>query len=96
MEFSVTQNSIQIIDSYTFSKIDFDRCLDYIEDKYYTNVFDMRGRKSLKKEWAMYNLMYRLGINRKSTGNVTLVSHITKFRMKLFNIIGSIAFLIID
>lgn len=67
MELRIRKDTVQLRDSWDISKKDFDTVLDlvHIED-YIPN----RTRKSLKREWAVHNFFYNLGIKRDKTGHV--------------------------
>lgn len=74
MKYTVTTHNVHIEDSYKMKGRNFGKALDEIESQTYygqTDVFD-RSRFSLKMEWAVHNVLYRLGIKRAQTKDVDM------------------------
>lgn len=70
---TVTENNINITDSYTYSKKSFKQILNEIK-KYSTNckVTINRSINNLCREWATHNLLYNLHLFRSHTKDVDL------------------------
>lgn len=87
---------MKIYDSFLVHKDRFESEINVIR---YMNpdcpIWHLRSMGSMKREWATHNLLYSLGIKRKSTKDVDL-DFTQKWYMKLaYWVIGNIALLVI-
>ena len=72
MIYIISDNSLQICDSYLYSKHDMIPSLRLIKDRYpHFNIW-MRSMSSLRAEWIVHNACYRLHILRSHTADVDL------------------------
>ena len=58
MDFLVNRDKVIIYDSFLFNKKDFETCLEYIEDIYYSDVFKNRTIKSDRFSLTNLNVLY--------------------------------------
>lgn len=72
MKIDISKNNVHIYDSYAYSKKAFDVIIDYAVQKSPDCEVFKRSRYSLKMEWAVHNLLYRLGLYRDRTKDVDL------------------------
>jgi len=74
MEFVVTDQNIQIKNSYKVSVTkEMEDILDYLRDLYPDNsVLNKRKNPSLIREWKGHNFLYKLGIIKSHTKDVDL------------------------
>ena len=72
VECQVRKNGINLLDSYRISKKDFSEVLEEKRGLYPQNPVWNRSIKSLKREWALHNFLYLLGVARKKTKHVFL------------------------
>ena len=72
MEYTVSDNNLQLIDSYKVSKKRFDGELNRIEAIHPVSDVWKRSRCSMKLEWATHNGLYALGIKRDHTKDVDI------------------------
>lgn len=71
MSVYVDANNIRIEDSYTINHKQFKNVLNKLKTSFTSNVFT-RSMWSLCCEWAVHNVLYRLGIWRSHTKDVDL------------------------
>lgn len=95
MDFLVNRDKVIIYDSFLFNKKDFETCLEYIEEIYYSEVFKNRSIKSLKKEWAICNFLHDCGIWTDRTTNVLFKNKLNKIENILINSFGRVAYWLI-
>ena len=72
MTFIITGDSLQICDSYLYSKHDMLTSLNLIKDRYPHSDIWQRSMRSLRAEWIVHNACYRLHILRSHTADVDL------------------------
>ena len=72
MTFIITGDSLQICDSYLYSKHDMLTSLNLIKDRYPHSDIWQRSMSSLRAEWMVHNACYRLHILRSHTTDVDL------------------------
>ena len=72
MTFIITGDSLQICDSYLYSKHDMLTSLNLIKDRYPHSDIWQRSMSSLRAEWIVHNACYRLHILRSHTADVDL------------------------
>ena len=72
MTYIISDNCLQICDSYSYSKHDMISSLNLIKDRYpHFNIWQ-RSMSSLRAEWIVHNACYRLHILRSHTADVDL------------------------
>ena len=72
MTYIISDNSLQISDSYSYSKDDMISSLNLIKDRYPHSGIWQRSMSSLRAEWMVHNACYRLHILRSHTADVDL------------------------
>ena len=72
MTYIISDNSLQICDSYSYSKDDMISSLSLIKDRYPNSGIWQRSMSSLRAEWIVHNACYRLHILRSHTADVDL------------------------
>ena len=72
MTFIITGYSLQICDSYLYSKHDMLTSLNLIKDRYPHSDIWQRSMSSLSAEWIIHNACYRMHILRSHTTDVDL------------------------
>ena len=72
MTFIITGDSLQICDSYLYSKHDMLTSLNLIKDRYPHSDIWQRSMGSLSAEWIIHNACYRMHILRSHTTDVDL------------------------
>ena len=72
MTFIITGDSLQICDSYLYSKHDMLTSLNLIKSRYPHSDIWQRSMRSLRAEWIVHNACYRLHILRSHTADVDL------------------------
>ena len=92
-EYTYTDDNIHIDDSCKISKRYMESALSAIEAAHPVLSVWRRSPKSLKREWATHNLLYRLGLWKSRTRDVDL-NYPNKWEW-LYNITGAIALLFI-
>lgn len=95
MVYRVTRDNIHIEDSAFFSEDKMDAILVtiFLENGLETDVFFLRSKKSLKREWALHNLLYSWGLFKSHTKDVDL--NVPCPLEWMYNLAGAIALLII-
>lgn len=72
MTYIISDNNLQIRDSYLYSKHDMISSLNLIKARYpHSNIW-LRSMRSLRAEWIVHNACYRLHILRSHTADVDL------------------------
>lgn len=72
MTYIISDNSLQICDSYSYSKHDMISSLNLIKERYPHSDIWQRSMSSLRAEWIVHNACYRLHILRSHTADVDL------------------------
>ena len=72
MTYIISDNSLQICDSYSYSKDDMISFLNLIKERYPHSGIWQRSMRSLRAEWIVHNACYRLHILRSHTAGVDL------------------------
>ena len=72
MTFIITGDSLQICDSYLYSKHDMLTSLNLIKHRYPHSDIRPRSMSSLRPEWMVHNACYRMHILRSHTTDVDL------------------------
>ena len=72
MTYIISDNSLQICDSYSYSKDDMIPSLNLIKERYPNSGIWQRSMSSLRAEWIVHNACYRLHIMRSHTRDVDL------------------------
>lgn len=72
MTYIISDNSLQISDSYLYSKHDMISSLNLIKARYPHSDIWQRSMRSLRAEWIVHNACYRLHILRSHTCDVDL------------------------
>ena len=72
MTYIISDNSLQICDSYSYSKHDMIPSLNIIKERYPLYAIWQRSMRSLRAEWMVHNACYRLHILRSHTADVDL------------------------
>ena len=72
MTYIISDNSLQISDSYLYSKHDMISSLNLIKARYPHSDIWQRRMSSLRAEWIVHNACYRLHILRSHTADVDL------------------------
>ena len=93
MTYIISDNSLQICDSYSYSKHDMIPCLRLIKDRYPHSDIWQRSMRSLRAEWIGHNACYRLHILRSHTADVDL--HYPNRVEWLYRLLAPLASLII-
>ena len=75
MTYIISDNCLQICDSYLYSKHDMISSLNLIKDRYPHSDIWQRSMSSLRAEWIVHNALYRLHIMRSHTCDVDLNYH---------------------
>ena len=72
MTYIISDNCLQISDSYLYSKDDMIPSLNLIKERYPLYDIWQRSMRSLRAEWMVHNACYRLHILRSHTADVDL------------------------
>ena len=72
MTYIISDNNLQICDSYSYSKHDMISSLNLIKARYPHSGIWQRSMSSLRAEWIVHNACYRLHILRSHTADVDL------------------------
>ena len=72
MTYIISDNSLQICDSYSYSKDDMISSLNLIKERCPLYDIWQRSMNSLRAEWIVHNACYRLHILRSHTTDVDL------------------------
>ena len=72
MIYIISENCLQICDSYSYSKHDMISSLNLIKARYPHSDIWKRSMNSLRAEWIVHNACYRLHILRSHTADVDL------------------------
>ena len=64
--------TLTLYDSYTVPKADFQKTLNQIKSIHGKMPIFQRTDKSLKREWAVHNFLYRVGYERERTKDCDL------------------------
>lgn len=72
MTYIISDNCLQICDSYSYSKHDMISSLSLIKERYPHSDIWQRSMSSLRAEWIVHNACYRLHILRSHTADVDL------------------------
>ena len=72
MTYIISDNCLQICDSYSYSKHDMISSLSLIKERYPNSDIWQRSMSSLRAEWIVHNACYRLHILRSHTADVDL------------------------
>ena len=72
MTYIISDNCLQICDSYSYSKHDMISSLNLIKARYPHSDIWQRSMSSLRAEWMVHNALYRLHIMRSHTRDVDL------------------------
>ena len=72
MTYIISDNCLQISDSYRYSKHDMIPSLNLIKSRYPHSDIWQRSMNSLRAEWIVHNACYRLHILRSHTADVDL------------------------
>ena len=72
MTYIISDNCLQISDSYLYSKHDMIPSLNLIKERYPLYAIWQRSMRSLRAEWMVHNACYRLHILRSQTADVDL------------------------
>ena len=72
MTYIISDNFLQIRDSYLYGKHDMIPSLSLIKDRYPHSGIWQRSMRSLRAEWIVHNACYRLHILRSHTADVDL------------------------
>ena len=72
MTYIISDNCLQIRDSYLYSKDDMISSLNLIKERYPNSGIWQRSMRSLRAEWIVHNAYYRLHILRSHTADVDL------------------------
>ena len=72
MTYIISDNNLQISDSYLYSKHDMISSLSLIKERYPHSDIWQRSMSSLRAEWMVHNACYRLHILRSHTADVDL------------------------
>ena len=72
MTYIISDNCLQISDSYRYSKHDMIPSLNLIKSRYPHSDIWQRSMRSLRAEWIVHNACYRLHILRSHTADVDL------------------------
>lgn len=90
MNTRVSKNEVWIQDSYLISKKEFKAVLEKIKKKCPNSDVWIRSLKSLKREWAVHNFLYRLNIQRDRTQSVNFEYPIARKYRIGYEILGRI------
>lgn len=91
MKILASKNNIQIVDSYEVSKYRFDGIIERIKNGFPNHIVALnRSNNSIKKEWAVHNLLYKLGLWRNRTQNLDINYPLSDFEKVIYNIFGHI------
>ena len=72
MTYIISDNCLQISDSYLYSKHDMIPSLNLIKERYPLYAIWQRSMRSLRAEWIVHTACYRLHILRSHTADVDL------------------------
>ena len=72
MTYIISDNCLQISDSYLYSKHDMIPSLNRIKSRYPHSDSGQRSMNALRAEWIVHNACYRLHILRSHTADVDL------------------------
>ena len=91
VNYKLLHDRLKVIDSYLIKKSDFDKELDYLWSQTPESpLWTSRGRRFLKCEWQVHNVLYKLGIKREKTADVDFEFKQGKFLQLGYIILGSI------
>lgn len=97
MKTLVTENNIQIQDSYKISKYEFSNIINQIKKDLPEHIVSKnRSTSSLKREWAVHNLLYNLDIARPQTKDVDFNYPLSTKEEIVYMLFGWICLLIIE
>lgn len=92
-KYTITKNNLHIVDSCQVSKKNFGRTLTSIKNFHPKSDVWKRSDKSLKREWAVHNFSYSLGLFRSRTKDVDL-NYPNRWAW-LYNIVGALVWIFI-
>lgn len=95
MQYRVYGDRVKLFDSYLVPKDRFEVELNVIRYYHPTCRLWKRSIGSLRREWAVHNLAYALGIKRNKTKDCDLEFEQTWYNKLAYAIIGTIAFIFI-
>ena len=95
VEYRISDNDLQIIDSYNYSKHQFGSILDMIQLESPDYAVWERGKCGMKLEWATHNFCYMLHIKRSSTASVDLNYPRAWWEPVVYGICGCISWIFI-
>jgi len=88
--------NVTLYGSHEYSKRAFDDVLDILYMRYPMSfVLQTRDRVSLKREWAVHNLLYNLGLWRARTRNVDFNSPLSFCARVGYDLFGRLSMLFI-
>lgn len=95
VDYRLKKDRLKIKNSYLIKKKDFDESLDYLQEKCFgIPLWKSRSRWSLKCEWQVHNVLYKLGIKRERTADVDFEFKQGKLLQLEYIILGSILMII--
>ena len=94
-QYSISNDNVHIVDSYTISKKDFHKVYKILKDKHQNCQVWKRDYCSLDNEWATHNFCYDKNIKREQTADVDLNYPQTFWEKVGYGICGPIALLFI-
>lgn len=97
MKILVSGYNIQIENSFKVSKSDFEPIINQIKNDLPDHpVSKNRSLKSIKKEWAVHNLLYKLGIARTRTKDLDINYPLKSWESFVYFVFGPCCHWIID
>ena len=94
--YTVSDSNIRVIDSWDVSKETFDPFLNKLRKENPENaVLVNRSNKSLRREWALHNFLYDIGIWKSHTKDVDLNYPLKWYISAIYWVFGAVAMIFI-
>ena len=95
--YTVSKNNIKVVDSWDVSKETFDPFLKKLREENPENaVLVNRSNKSLRREWALHNFLYDLGLWKSHTKDVDLNYPLKWYVSAIYWVFGAAAMIFIS
>lgn len=94
IKYSISQKELIIYDSYEIPHRHYHNILNRIKCNEIDNpIWESRSYWSLECEWAVHNLLYKLGIQRERTVDVNLDVKLSTLEKIGYGILGSLLYI---
>ena len=96
MRYKVYDNRVKLIDSYIVPKAKYERELISIRNLHPSlPLWENRGVRSMRCEWATHNLLYSIGIKRDKTKDCDINFSLPWYMSIAYAVVGTLALLIV-